>query len=105
MVFILLCSFLDIATERWKLCHAIASSSFSSSQIKQPALLSFDSGLQPRPLDVYFQNLFCNILNVTVLYPFHSTAFQQALWGSSSVYGDNSDFPVRYVAINNNIIE
>jgi hypothetical protein len=68
-------SFVSIAIEQWRVCQA-ASSPHGS------VLLSFDTGMEPRPVEVYLQKLFCGRLNVTVLYPFNDAKFQAALWGT-----------------------
>lgn len=54
-----------MAVARAKLCqHA---------HLSNRTLLSYDTGLSStseRSLSIYFQNLFCSLLNVPILYPF-----------------------------------
>jgi len=92
--------FMRVAAERWRLCEAALWQPSSleqanlASQHRTPppdgasggaqqvtrTLFAFDTGLHPRPLDAYLQNLFCTALGVDVAYPFSHTDFQAALW-------------------------
>lgn len=58
--------------ERFWICDTAAS-------LPSRTLLSFDSGLDPRPAKVAIQNMFCSMMNVTVVYPFQDERFQAAL--------------------------
>ena len=106
--------FLRVAAERWRLCEAALwqLSSLEQANLAQQAasapgsgggvnvgadaqprsrtLFAFDTGLQPRPFDVYLQNLFCTALGVDVVYPLGHGDFQAALWSedhpSSALY-------------------
>lgn len=64
-----------MAIDRWNLCQA-------ASVQESRTLLSHDMGMSPRPVAVYLQNLFCNLLNVTVVYPFRNKAFIDAVWST-----------------------
>ena len=51
--------------------------------------VSFDDGLDPRPLEVYLQNLFAVAQGVEIAYPLADASVQEALL--------RSDFPKRWV--------
>ena len=88
-----------IAVDRWNLCLASSrsiihsqtsyqssssqsSSSSSSSQFSSRILLSHETGMTYRPIHIYFQNLFCHLLHVTIIYPFNDEDFQYALYST-----------------------
>ena len=54
-------------------------------------MLSFDTGLKFRPVKVFFQNLFCELLGVAVIYPYSDLKLQS--------YMQSIDFTSRYVLI------
>lgn len=64
--------FTRVAADRWNFCANSVSKT----------IVSHDSGMFSRPLDVYLQNLFCASLGVRILYPFRSLDFQLKLWGT-----------------------
>ena len=68
-------SFRSIAVERYHICQSAAA-------LPSRTLISFDAGLDPRPVKVSLQNVFCDMLNVTVLYPFGGAAMQKALFNA-----------------------
>jgi alpha 1,2-mannosyltransferase len=65
---------MDLANEKARLCLAAASEKESQRDIlDSPLLLSYDSPISLyRPYEIFFQNLFCSSLNVTVWYPFQT---------------------------------
>ena len=68
-------SFRSIAVERFHICQSAAA-------LPSRTLVSFDAGLDPRPVKISLQNVFCDMLNVTVLYPFGGTVMQKALFNT-----------------------
>lgn len=51
----------------------------AAASLESKVLVAFDSAHKPRPLEVYLQNLFCAMMNVSVHYPLSSEGFQKAL--------------------------
>ena len=59
-----------------------SSQSSSSSQFSSHILLSHETGMSYRPIHIYFQNLFCHLLHVTIISPFNDEDFQYALYST-----------------------
>lgn len=76
-------SLADIAVERWELCEV--------AKRNNATLLAFDNGLKFRPIKTYFQNLFCELAQVNVIYPYANTKIQK--------FVRSLDFPARYCTI------
>eukprot|EP01032_Pedospumella_encystans_P010486 gene10486-12250_t len=68
-------SFRSIAVERFHICQSAAA-------LPSRTLVSFDAGLNLRPVKVSLQNVFCDMLNVTVVYPFGGAVMQKALFNT-----------------------
>jgi hypothetical protein len=96
---------MKIASERWNIIQAAAAMLTSTSEATAAAdaataqgktdgyrrriFVPFDDGLDPRPLEVYLQNLFAVAQGVEIVYPLADPVVQEALL--------RSDFPKRWV--------
>lgn len=85
-----------IAAEKWSVCEAASSLSNKESN-KRHTLIASNTGLDLKPIETYLLNMFCGILNVTVLYPFNDQNFQTILW--------NAPYPKSYLYQAVNLLE
>lgn len=80
-------NYMRIAAERWNFCEAaktIATTNLTPDVGKfKIVIYSYDTGMDPRPFEVFFQNLFCSIHGVEIIYPMRSLELQRVMIATS----------------------